>query len=152
MADKTKPQLTNIFKFVYQKSPRKPVHVYTIREDEHDQIYAFCKRLAQVNTLPSLEFAEIQRMYDDGSVGWVWGSPQKPMPKGVKILTHEGIVARKRTPDEHYTTNRRVVTTSINKENRQLPVIKAPETPGLLTKELSDTNVAFTLPLKIKVA
>lgn len=149
MADRT-AQATDIFKFVFQKNDRKPVHVYTIREDEVDKIYGFCKRLAEVDSLTALKFAEITNVYDNASMAWLWGSPNKPWPN-TKVIHHDGIIARKRAMS-HITTHRRTVAPTINRSNRNLPAIIPPVAAGLLSKELADTNVAFTLPLKIKVA
>ena len=146
MAEETKPG--NIYKFAFQKKPRKPVHVYTLREDDPSNINRFCKRIAEVDSLATLMFAEIQRIDNDGTVSVIYGNATAEWPRGAKIVTHSGILS------ENKNSSRRRVSSpaTINTGNKQLPVITPPSTPGLVTRELADANVAFTLPLKIKVA
>lgn len=142
-------EISEIYKFAYQKKPRKPVHVYTIREPDPSEINRFCKRIAEVNSLAHLTFCEIQRIETDGRVSILYGNSSAAWPSGVKTLTHEGIIGR-RTPNS---TRRRVTSAAtIDTGNKNLPAIIPPATPGLVTRELADANVAFTLPLKIKVA
>lgn len=149
MADKTK--VSNTYKFAYQKNVRKPVHVYTVKEDDPEQIYSFCRRIAEVRTMTDLSFSEIHRIEEDGAVSIIWeGKKGQAWPKGAKTITHEGIISRRRDNGQ-----RRSYSADVDTSNKHLPKIEAPKgpaTPGLLSKELADTNVAFTLPLKIMVA
>lgn len=141
--------VSDIYKFAFQKKSRKPVHVYTIREPDPSEINRFCKRIAEVNSLAHLTFCEIQRIESDGTVSILYGNSSTAWPAGAKTVTHDGIIGR-RTPNS---VRRRVTSSaSIDTGNKNLPAIIPPATPGLVTRELADANVAFTLPLKIKVA
>lgn len=146
MADKAK--VSNTYKFAYQKNVRKPIHVYTVKEDDPEQIYSFCRRIAEVRTMTDLSFSEIHRIEEGGGISIIWeGQKGQAWPKGAKTITHDGIISRRRDEARRQT--------KIDTSNKQLPKIetpKGPATPGLLSKELADTNVAFTLPLKIMVA
>lgn len=144
---------SNLYKFAYQKKKRKPIHVHTIREDDPEQIYYFCRRIAEVESLTHLEFCEIQQIMENGDVAILYGSTANPWPKGVTTVDHRGIMARRAERNGSKMVERMTdLLDSRNPkplENKEEP---KPTAIGLLAKELADSNVAFTLPLKIKVA